>query len=177
MIRLLALLTLLASPLVAENRAPTLAPEVLEFTQGAFCAPQVVDMRDAPDTSRGTVGITESHPPYLWEGGTVPVRLGLAFDIRFRLSPEVTGPLSIVGEHPPIGPRGLTRSSHTSPISSNGEKSTGFTFDFADELVTGPWTLIVLDQGRELIRAHFTLVPADTVPGALTACPGPDLMS
>ncbi|WP_372837190.1 DUF3859 domain-containing protein [Puniceibacterium confluentis] len=45
-----------------------------------------------------------------------------------------------------------------------------YTFDLPEELVPGTWTFTASQNGRELYRAQFTVVPSSQAPQIASGC-------
>lgn len=173
---LLALSLLSAGPVSAQS-IDQLGPLMSSFKAGIFCAPKVVSTEPAPDTLAGVTNVIEEVPPLVSSGRNVPAVLGMGFGILSGSKQGMLLDVLVVVTHPPMGDAGVTQQSYYTEITNAGESMTLYQFDYAYELVQGPWT-ITATQGDELLfRAGFTVVSPQQVPELAGVCGYEGLLS
>jgi Domain of unknown function (DUF3859) len=154
-----------------------LGPLMSSFRAGIFCAPKVINTTPAPDTVAGVTNIIEDVPPFVSAGRNVPAVLGMGFGILSSSKQQMLLDVLVVVTHPPMGDAGVTRQSYYTEVTNIGESMTLYQFDFAYELVEGPWTITAMQGDELLFRAGFTVVPPGQVPELAGVCGYEDLLS
>lgn len=149
----------------------------ITVTQGIFCEIDSVATMEAPGTAAGKIDLYDRTPEFQWLGSIVPLVPGLSFGVRV----DTPGPLSfgdtiITLTHPPLIGTGITTQTYVTTLGGEGPSVNAYTFDLPEELVTGTWTFAARQNGRELYRARFTVVPRSQVPQIAVGCEG-NLMS
>lgn len=167
---------LTAVPLWAQS-IDQLGPLMSSFRAGIFCAPKVVNTTPAPDTVAGVSNVIEDVPPFVSAGRNVPAVLGMGFGILSSSKQQMLLDVLVVVTHPPMGEDGVTRQSYYTEFTDIGESMTLYQFDYAYELVEGPWTIAAMQGDELLFRAGFTVVPPAMVPELAGVCGYEDLLS
>ena len=165
-----------AAPLWAQS-IDQLGPLMSSFRTGIFCAPNVINTTPAPDTVAGVTNIIEDVPPFVSAGRNVPAVLGMGFGILSSSKKQMLLDVLVVVTHPPMGEAGVTRQSYYTEITAIGESMTLYQFDYAYELVEGPWTITAMQGDELLFRAGFTVVPPALVPELAGVCGYEDMLS
>lgn len=170
-------LTLLSAGPVWAQSIDQLGPLMSSFKAGIFCAPTVVSTTPAPDTVAGVTNVIGAVPPLVSSGRNVPAVLGMGFGILSGARQKMLLDVLVVVTHPPMGDAGVTQQSYFSQITNTGESMTLYQFDFAYELVQGPWTITATQGDNLLFRAGFTVVPPEQVPELAGVCGYENLLS
>ncbi len=157
---LLALALCAASGATAAPRTPGAA----EFEYGYFCAMEPVDEGVAEGTISGTVSFVEGPPPFLNLGSLVPGQLGVGFGVHVRVRPEYEGMVTVLVEHPPMGPEGVTRQVWVTDLSSAEQEYLGYSFDEPYEVVKGQWIMSATANGRVIYEASFEVLDPVLMP-------------
>ncbi len=167
--RLVLLLTLLASPALAAPAEPQAAPQVAWLEVGVFCAFQAMDRMPAPGTASGWIHVPTSEITFHWpDRQVVPAALGLAFGVRAMGAPGFA--TSDGAEARVTRPGGTAPEVWSSGISDAGDTLSFFRFDTEDELLPGRWTFEGWDGETRLYHVEFEVVPAAAVPEIVDAC-------
>ena len=160
----LALAVLAALPAAADPAPPRLAAGVTLMDYGIYCQPEIASRESAPDTRLGYVNIFEGEPVFRLRQQEVPALLGMSFG------------LVVTSDRDHIQARMETwRPDSDAPdiwytdIAAGERRMRGFSFDVADELVTGLWRLEAWDGAQQLYAIEFDVVPPSRLPGI-----GPD---
>jgi hypothetical protein len=172
----LGIALLSAAPVWAQS-IDELGPLMASFRAGIFCAPKVINTTPAPDTVAGVTNIIEDVPPFVSAGRNVPAVLGMGFGILSSSKQQILLDVLVVVTHPPMGEGGVTRQSYYTDVTNTGESLTLYQFDYAYELVEGPWTITATLGDEVLFRAGFTVVPPAQVPELAGVCGYEDLLS
>lgn len=144
--------------------AATETPGVAEFDYGYFCALEPVDEGVAEGTISGTVSFVEGPPPFIATGPLVPARIGIGFGVHVRARDGFAGDVTVVIEHPPMGPDRVTRQVWITHLSADERDYLGYSFDYEYELVTGPWRMSASSDGRLVYAAEFEVLAAALMP-------------
>lgn len=171
-----ALVLLTAGPAFGQS-VDQLGPQIARFRAGIFCAPEVVSTTPAPDTVAGVTNVIEAVPPLVSNGRKVPAVQGMGFGVLSGARDQLLLDVLVVVTHPPMGEAGITRQSYSSEITNFGESMTLYQFDYAYELVEGPWTITASKDGVILFRAGFTVVTPAMVPELAGVCGYENLLS
>jgi Domain of unknown function (DUF3859) len=163
--------------MVQSQTIDQLNPRLSSFKAGIFCAPKVVGTAPAPDTVTGFTNIIDNTPPFVSSGRNVPAVLGMGFGVLAGSKDQMLLDVLIVVTHPPMGDTGVTRQSFYNEITSFGDSMTLYQFDYAYELVEGPWTITATQGDEVLFRAGFTVVPPAMVPELAGVCGYEGLLS
>lgn len=162
MMRLIpALAMLLAASL--DSSAPQ-SPGAAEFAYGYFCAPEPVASQEAQDTVSGDVSLVAALPRFIGTGPQVPAQIGIGFGVKIRVQPGFSGPVTVVSEHPPMGPNGVNRQSWQTVFSDTETHYAGYSFEHAYEVLQGTWTLSAQSNGRQIYRVSFDVVAPEKLP-------------
>ncbi|WP_179381545.1 DUF3859 domain-containing protein [Jannaschia marina] len=122
-------------------------------------------MRDAPDTLIGGVREVDGLAIDL-DTRDVPMIPGLGLGLQTRWEGPGGATLRMVTLHPPMGENGVTEQSYTRDFAPGETSTRAYTFEFAYEMVPGPWTLQIADATGTLISVDFTV--SDTPNAAVT---------
>lgn len=137
---------------------------------------KIVVTEGAEGTVTGESNIVDEMPMIVAEGPVVPAVPGFGFTVQGVLEPGAAPySVTIVFEHPPMGPDGVTRQTVLRPPSGPGPFHRGYSFDYPVELVPGPWTITVTAGEELILRADFTVVPESARPDLVALCSGPAL--
>ena len=170
-------LTLLSAGAVSAQSIDQIGPLMSSFKAGIFCAPTVVSTEPAPDTVAGVTNVIEDVPPLVSSGRNVPAVLGMGFGILSGSKQGMLLDVLVVVTHPPMGDAGVTQQSYYTQITNTGESMTLYQFDYAYELVQGPWTITATQGDDLLFRAGFTVVSPQQVPELAGVCGYEGLLS
>ncbi len=162
MIRRASLLFVLLSGLTAQ--AALSATGAAELDQGFFCAMETVATESAQDTVSGTVNLVDSVPVFIGPGPTVPARLGVGFGVMVQVPPQMAGVASVQIDHPPMGPKAVTRQTWSTLVSGVKADYLGYTFEYPYELLRGRWTMSARVNGQVLYSVSFTVVDPAQMP-------------
>ncbi|SNR46364.1 DUF3859 domain-containing protein [Puniceibacterium sediminis] len=169
-----ALLSLALTTLpVCATAQTSSAPPQITVTQGIFCEIVSVATMDAPGTAAGQIELYDHTPEFQWLGSTVPTVPGLSFGVRV----DTQGGLSFGGTvitltHPPLTGTDITEQSYVTTLGGEGPSVNAYTFDLPQEMVTGTWTFTAQQNGRELYKVQFDVVPPSQVPQIALGCEG-----
>lgn len=113
-------------------------------------------LRDAPETLLG--GVREvSDLTIDVETTDVPLIPGLGLAIETRWTGNAIRFVEMVTLHPPMGRDGVTRQTYPKTFLPNTTSTRAYTFEFAYELLPGPWSLQVTDANGILLSVDFTV--------------------
>ncbi len=147
------------------------------MTQGIFCEIESVARMDAPGTAAGHIDLYERTPEFQWIGTVVPAVPGLSFGVRVETPDALSFADTVITlTHPPLIGTDITEQTYVTVLGGAGASVNAYTFDLPEELVTGTWTFVARQDGEELYRAEFTVVPASQAPRISAECKG-NLMS
>ena len=153
-------------------------PAIISLEAGIVCPPETVGSTPAPGTIAGTTHIIEVEPPFVSNARQVPAVLGIGFGVKSQTS--VAGGLNDVTmyvTHPAMGDTQTEVQSFTSRISDLDPSLTFYQFDYAYELLEGPWTMTAIREGETLFSVGFDVVAPEAVPELARACGYLDLLS
>lgn len=160
MIRLAVVLSVLAGAVQATPQSPG----ALTIDYGYFCALEPVDEGVAEGTISGTVSFVSGPPPFLRHGALVPAQIGIGFGVHVEPRLDFAGPVTVIIEHPPMGPDGVTRQTWDTQLSPGDTDYLGYSFDLDYELVTGPWRMSAESNGRLVYAVEFEVLDAALMP-------------
>lgn len=116
-------------------------------------------LRDAPGTLMG--GVREIAGLSIdVETRNIPLIPGLGLGIETRWTGDAPQSVRMVTLHPPMGDAGTTRQDYARTLAPGGTNVRAYTFEFAYELLPGPWTLQVEDETGILLSVEFTVSDA-----------------
>ncbi|WP_146587131.1 DUF3859 domain-containing protein [Puniceibacterium confluentis] len=143
----------------------------MSVTQGIFCEIHSVATMEAPGTAAGHIELYDRTPDFQWLGSVVPTVPGLSFGVRVETRDNVSfGDTVIVLTHPPLKGTEITEQTYVTVLGGSGPSVNAYTFDLPEELVPGTWTFTASQNGRELYRAQFTVVPSSQAPQIASGC-------
>lgn len=146
------------------------APEVSLVDFGVICAVELAGQRDAPLTESGTLNLIDQGREIDVTTTVVPAAIGLSFGIRAQTLSPAGGSARVVVTHPPMGPRGVTVESWTTPLEKDRAVLNLFSFDHDYELVLGHWTFQLVSSGQVLVEQRFDVVPPLNAPTTMDRC-------
>lgn len=154
--RLTRILTLLLSLTCA---APV-AAQVELLRAGAVCPDgRNGPLRDAPGTLLGGVREIAGFSVDV-ETREIPLLPGLGLGIETRWTGDAPRTVQIVTLHPPMGDARITRQHYTRTLTPGAINVRAYTFEFAYEMLPGPWTFQVEDETGILLSVDFTVSDA-----------------
>ncbi len=143
----------------------------MTVTQGIFCEINSVATMDAPGTAAGHIELYDRTPEFQWLGSVVPTVPGLSFGVRVDTEGALSfGDTVITLTHPPLKGTDISEQTYVTVLGGEGPSVNAYTFDLPEELVTGIWTFTAMQNGRELYRAQFNVVPAAQAPQIAAGC-------
>lgn len=143
---------------------------------GVICAVQHTGVRTAPLTESGTVNLINDNRKIDVTTSVVPAQIGLSFGIQAETSQRFENGIRVVVTHAPMGPRGVTMESWTTPLDRGRPMLSLFSFEHGYELVEGPWVFQLVLNGEVLAEQAFLVVPPEAAPKVMRACfPDPAL--
>ncbi len=143
----------------------------MTVTQGIFCEIDSVATMEAPGTAAGHIELYDRTPEFQWLGSVVPTVPGLSFGVRVDTEGALSfGDTVITLTHPPLKGTDITEQTYVTTLGGDGPSVNAYTFDLPEELVTGVWTFTASQNGRELYRAQFNVVPASQAPQIAAGC-------
>jgi hypothetical protein len=129
---------------------------------------------DAPDTRLGYVNQLKGEVVLGQAARRIPARMGLSFGVVMTAADNaMPAEVTIIVTYPPMGPEGRTRGTWPSAILPGSSTAKFYTFEFAEELVPGPWTMQATAGDTLLYTARFEVVPESAMPGFADPCDGP----
>lgn len=154
--------------------APAMAK--VRLVEAGIICPEIRDgdgRREAPETETGFIDIIDQDLVFDLPDRHVPLIQHLSFGFRVALKPgEPNTRITIVVDHPPTGDAGITRESWSQWI-AGGERSMNlFTFDYAYEMVPGPWTFAIEVAGQRQVEVPFVVGPPGFNPKVDQVCLG-----
>ena len=166
---------------MATAQAPqpdTVSPLMASVETGVICAPDSMDVRDAPGTIAGTTHVIEDEPPFVAVTRRVPAVLGIGFGIK-SLTKDIggLGDVLMTVTHPPMGDAGTTEQTFLTNIRGTDPSLTFYQFDFDYELLPGIWQMEASFGGEILYRSTFEVLPPEQVPELAEICGFTDLFS
>lgn len=151
---------------------------IASMEAGVICAPEVVDLRVAPDTVSGTTNVIDSDPPFVSNTNRVPAVLGIGFGVKaMAADPAGIGEVLMVVTHPPMGDQGATRQSFMSRVNGTETSLIFYQFDYGYELLPGTWTMTAFAGKVVIYEATFEVVPPRMVPELAEVCGFQNLLS
>lgn len=171
------LVVLLAGPgpALGQDRS---SDAIASLRSGVVCDPETAGLSEAPDTISGTTHVLAEDPPFVSESNRVPAVLGIGFGVK-SMSTEVTGlsDVTLRVTHPPMGADGTTAQSFQTSISGTRESLAFYQFDYAYEMVPGPWVMTAEQAGVVLFETRFEVLPPEMVPELAGICGFEELLS
>ncbi len=155
-----------------------ISDDIISLEAGIVCPPETIGSTPAPGTIAGTTHVIEIEPPFVSNARQVPAVLGIGFGIKSQT--DVVGGLNDITmtvTHPAMGDNDVKLQSFTSRINENAPSLTFYQFDYAYELVEGPWTMTATHEDDVLFQVDFDIVPPDAVPELARVCGYLDLLS
>ncbi len=145
---------------------------------GVICPPEPVGSSPAPGTLAGTTHIIDEDPPFVSNTQTVPAVIGIGFGVK-ALAADLGGlqDVVLVVTHPPMRKEKVSTQSYQTRISGHAPSLTFYQFDYAYELVIGPWKMTAMQGDTILYQTSFEVVPPQKVPELAGACGYEHLLS
>ena len=137
---------------------------------GVICAVEMTGHRDAPLTESGQLNLIEQGREMDITSTVVPAQIGISFGIRAEVLEATSGTARVIVTHPPLGARGVTVESWSTPLSQGRPVLNLFSFEHAYELVTGDWTFQLSLDGKMVIDQSFVVVPPGLAPDVMETC-------
>lgn len=176
--RLTLFILALAAPAYGQPQPDKVAPEVAIFETGVVCDPPEVSSLPAPDTVAGQTFVFEGDARFVSYNNRVPAVLGLGMGTKVQMAdPAGLSDVTMSVTHPPMGPNGVTRQTHSASISGSEQTQRLYTFDLDYELLPGIWQMQAEKDGRVIYRTTFEVVPPELLPELAGACGYEDLLS
>ena len=141
---------------------------------GIFCTERTGERTPAPETVSGFVEIVDE-TELRARTFTVPASPDLSFGYRAEILADEPGAVQIL-RHPPFRGIGATEQRTAAVLTRGEQRHALYTFDHAYEMVEGPWSFEVVQDGRTLLRVAFEVVPAAQAPQFVGLCRGPPLL-
>lgn len=116
-------------------------------------------LRAAPGTLVGGVREIEDLAIDV-ETRIIPLIPGVGLGIQTRWTGPLPHEVRMTTLHPPMGDRGVTRQEYVTTLPPGTASTRAYTFEFAYEMVPGPWTLQVEDETGILLSVAFTVSDA-----------------
>ena len=153
-------------------------PTVIVGEVGLHCPYEVSGSEVAPGTESGIIDTIEGDAQVLFETTTVPAILELGFGVEIMLSEgsDLTG-AQIVVRHPPMGESGVTEQRWYPNLSHDDFTLSLYRFDYNYEMLTGPWTISLEQDGQTHFIAEFDVIPAPAGMTLESLCSGEGLVS
>lgn len=158
-------LSLGSGPLLAKPAAMVFAADITPVDVGVFCAPMVARTETAPGTKRGFVRYVDRDPTIEFHQQEVPAALGVAFGLLFKTNRDIDEARMETWK-----PGATSPEIWFTDITAGASRYRGFTFEYPDELIPGPWRLEAWEGEHLLYRVEFEVVAADALPGMTAAC-------
>lgn len=164
-------LLLLASGSLAAQDSVWVDADRLRITYGAFCQQISVGEIVAPDTLANKVDLLPATPDIRWPGTKIPAAPGVSFGVRSE-APDgaIYDPVVVTVTHPPLGGTGPEQQSYVTRLGGDSASINAYSFDVAEELVPGRWTLSASYLDRPLFEVPFDVVAAGQIPHIANAC-------
>ncbi|MEO0372247.1 MAG: DUF3859 domain-containing protein [Pseudomonadota bacterium] len=156
---------------------PLVSDDVIALSYGFYCDPGSQVERDAPGTITGTISVPDVIPGFNAQTQTGPATLGIGFGVKAEITTRLEGTATILVEHPPHGPDGVTVESWQSFFSADGTNFAGFSFDEPYEMTPGLWRFSATLDGRPIYAVEFEILPEALSPLPDLGCAGPTPMS
>lgn len=154
------------------------SPDIASFEAGIICPPESVGTSPAPGTLAGETHIIDVDPPFVSTARRVPAVMGIGFGVKAMAADEFgMEDVVMVVTHPPMGDAQVQTQSYVTSISGVAPSLTFYQFDFAYELVTGPWQMVATRDGEVLYQTSFEVVPPQLVPELASVCGFENLLS
>lgn len=153
-------LCLSAAQAQAEPTASFDPNRVTEVNYGIFCERPPAKASADQDTIKGSVERYSTNPALWSETQTIPAVDGLLFGVLGREDPDSGFPVTIVVDHPPLGPSGTTTESWDTEMHGDHVTFHGYYLGLGDGNPVGRWTITALRGGRELFAVEFDVVKA-----------------
>ncbi len=149
--------------------SPASAIDLVEY--GVICEIEMGEPREAPLTESGVINAIEQSRAFDVYTRAVPAHIGLSFGLRMLLPEgEISNSARMTVTHPPMGRRGVTVESWTTPLTPGVPALNLFTFEKPYEMVQGTWTFAVIDARGKQFEISFEVLPPDSVPQVQAAC-------
>lgn len=133
----------------------------VRLVEAGIVCPRPVEgeLADAPNTEAGHIRRITDITTFDLLDRTVPALTDLSFGFRIELAPGLPDQaITVVIEHPPLGPRRVTRQEWEDTILRNGRSLNLFTFEFDYEKVPGPWTFSIEIDDAPVVSVAFEVV-------------------
>lgn len=168
-------------PVIATAQAPlpdTISPWMASVEAGVICAPDSMEVREAPGTIAGTTHVISDEPPFVAVTRRVPAVLGIGFGVK-SVTADANGLSDVLMTvtHPPMGSSGTTEQTFLTTIRGTDPSLTFYQFDYDYELLPGIWQLEASFGGEILSRTTFEVLPPEQVPELAEICGFTDLFS
>lgn len=158
-----------AAAALAELSSPIVGPGITIQEMGIYCRTDTEATEPAPETALGYIFVLDQIPEFAFKQRLVPARLGVSFGL------VVTADRDIAGARIDTWRPGATSADiWYSDFTAGVPRMRGFSFDFADELVTGLWRMEAYDGDTMLYSVAFDVRPGSEMPGVTSDC---DLLS
>ena len=176
--RIIALCLLLTAPMAGAVPVAQTSTAIAKLEAGVVCPPPAVGTSPAPGTVAGSTHIIEEEPPFVSNSQRVPAVIGIGFGVK-ALATDAAGldGVTIVVTHPAMGAGSVQSQQFTTRISGLGPSITFYQFDYAYELLPGPWQMIAVRDGQVLYTVGFEVVPPAAMPELAAVCGYEDLLS
>lgn len=157
--------TLFASAALAELSSPIIGPGITLQEIGIYCRADAETTEPAPETTLGYIFLLESMPELAFKQRQVPARLGISFGLVVTADYDITGARIDTWR-----PGGTKPDVWYSDFAAGVPQMGGFSFDFADELITGLWRMEAYDGDTLLYSVAFDVRPGSEMPGVTSDC-------
>ncbi len=178
MILILSAAVLSTSAVAQTPLADQTSPAIASLESGIICPPPTVGETAAPGTLAGTTHLIDEDPPFVSQSNLVPAVIGIGFGVK-SMTADLLGiqDVTVTVTHPPMGNTGVTTQSFQTRIDGTEPSLTFYQFDFAYELVEGPWELQAAKDGEVLYSSRFTVVAPTAAPALAGICGFEELLS
>ena len=136
---------------------------VADLSYGIYCNRPPDSLSVDEDTIKGAVGRYSANPTLVRKTQTIPAIDDLLFGVIGREQPPSAANVTIVVDHPPLGPEGNTRESWVTQMNGNHPTFHGYYFDLIDGNPVGAWTITGTRGRKTLFKVQFDVVRPTTV--------------
>jgi len=155
----------LARAALAQAEPPFAAPGIVLENIGIYCRPEINGTEAAPDTALGYINLMETPPNFAYRQTEVPARLGISFGVQLVADRDMANVRVLTWK-----PGATSPESWTTDIIAGEHKMRGFVFEYADELILGPWQMEAYDGDLLLYRVTFQVLPGTELPSVTSDC-------
>ena len=158
--------------------ADVTGPLIGHLESGIICPPPSVGDTPAPGTVAGVTHLVDEDPPFVSRSHRVPAVTGIGFGVK-SMTASLRGltDVTMTVTHPPMGKDRVTQQTFQTRIDGTSPSLTFYQFDYAYELVQGPWQLEATKDGEVLYRATFDVVSPQDAPELARVCGFEELLS